>query len=191
MGGPMDDQELVTNLNRVAKNIETALNRLKESKEPMNASAAQLPLAKQYLADLKRMTEEGTHVVMDVTEALQEAQRRMSETLANVSGERSTQALHDIFMENETRFIQIYTALSFQDLVAQRIAKLCTILDDVEQKLITTIALFGVEASETVTALDNSRAGVMLKRLDSARNALTQLVADDVFDQYKYSSERD
>src|SRR5687767_481031 len=60
--GPMDDQELVTNLNRVARNIETALNRLKESKEPMNASAAQLPLAKQYLADLKRMTEEGAHV---------------------------------------------------------------------------------------------------------------------------------
>jgi len=95
----MDDQELVTNLNRVAKNIETALNRLKESQEPMNASAAQLPLAKQYLADLKRMTEEGAHVVMDVTEALQEAQRRMSEALTNVNGERSTQALHDIFME--------------------------------------------------------------------------------------------
>jgi chemotaxis protein CheZ len=187
----MDDQELVTNLNRVARNIETALNRLKESKEPMNASAAQLPLAKQYLADLKRMTEEGAHVVMDVTEALQEAQRRMSEALTNVNGERSTQALHDIFMENETRFIQIYTALSFQDLVAQRIAKLCSILDDVEQKLVTTIALFGVEASEGVSGLDNSQAGVMLKRLDSARNALTQLVADDVFDQYKYSSDRD
>jgi len=75
--------------------------------------------------------------------------------------------------------------------VAQRIAKLCSILDDVEQKLVTTIALFGVEASEGVSGLDNSQAGVMLKRLDSARNALTQLVADDVFDQYKYSSERD
>src|SRR4051812_37402920 len=62
-GGPMDDEELVTNLDRVAKNIETALNRLGESTEPMNASAAQLPLAKQYLADLKRMTEEGAHVV--------------------------------------------------------------------------------------------------------------------------------
>ena len=118
----MDDEELVTNLDRVAKNINTALKRLRESTEPMNASAAQLPLAKQYLADLKRMTEEGAHVVMDVTEALQEAQGRMSEALANTSGEWSTQALHDIFMENETRFIQIYTALSFQDLVAQRIA---------------------------------------------------------------------
>ena len=44
-GGPMDDQELVTNLDRVARNIDTALRRLSESKEPMNASAAQLPLA--------------------------------------------------------------------------------------------------------------------------------------------------
>src|SRR6476661_1537677 len=90
-GGSMDDEELVTNLDRVAKNIDTALKRLRESTEPMNASAAQLPLAKQYLADLKRMTEEGAHVVMDVTEALQEAQGRMSEALANISGERLTQ----------------------------------------------------------------------------------------------------
>ena len=190
-GGSMDDEELVTNLDRVAKNIDTALKRLRESTEPMNASAAQLPLAKQYLADLKRMTEEGAHVVMDVTEALQEAQGRMSEALANISGERSTQALHDIFMENETRFIQIYTALSFQDLVAQRIAALCGILDDVEQKLVTVITLFGVETSEAVSSMDKSQAGVMLKRLESARSALTQLVVDDMLDQYKYSSDSD
>lgn len=120
----MDDHELVENLDRIARNIQTALRKLGEGKEPMNASAAQLPLAKQYLADLKRMTEEGAHVVMDVTEALQEAQRRMREVLISASSERSTQAFHDIFMENETRFIQIYTALSFQDLVAQRIAAL-------------------------------------------------------------------
>jgi len=187
----MDDEELVTNLDRVAKNIYTALKRLRESTEPMNASAAQLPLAKQYLADLKRMTEEGAHVVMDVTEALQEAQGRMSEALANINGERSTQALHDIFMENETRFIQIYTALSFQDLVAQRIAALCGILDDVEQKLVTVITLFGVEASEAVSGMDKSQAGVMLKRLESARSALSQLVVDDMLDQYKYSSDSD
>jgi len=190
-GGPMDDEELVTNLDRVAKNIDTALKRLGESTEPMNASAAQLPLAKQYLSDLKRMTEEGAHVVMDVTEALQEAQGRMSDALANVGGERSMQALHDILMENETRFIQIYTALSFQDLVAQRIAALCGILDDVEQKLLTVITLFGVEASETVSGMDKSQAGVMLKRLESARSALTQLVVDDMLDQYKYSSDSD
>jgi chemotaxis protein CheZ len=190
-GDLMDDEELVTNLDRVAKNIDTALKRLRESTEPMNASAAQLPLAKQYLADLKRMTEEGAHVVMDVTEALQEAQGRMSEALANISGERSTQALHDIFMENETRFIQIYTALSFQDLVAQRIASLCGILDDVEQKLVTVITLFGVETSEAVSSMDKSQAGVMLKRLESARSALTQLVVDDMLDQYKYSSDSD
>ncbi len=75
----MDDQELVKNLDRVARNIEVALKTLSEGKEPINASAAQLPLAKQYLADLKRMTEEGTHVVMDVTEALQDAQGRVRE----------------------------------------------------------------------------------------------------------------
>jgi chemotaxis protein CheZ len=190
-GGPMDDEELVTHLDRVAKNIDTALKRLRESTDPMNASAAQLPLAKQYLADLKRMTEEGAHVVMDVTEALQEAQGRMSEALASVGGERSTQALHDMFKENETRFIQIYTALSFQDLVAQRIAALCGILDDVEQKLLTVITLFGVEASETVSGTDKSQAGVMLKRLESARSALSQLVVDDMLNQYKYSSESD
>lgn len=187
----MDDHELVKNLDRVARNIEFALKTLGEGKEPINTSAAQLPMAKQYLADLKRMTEEGTHVVMDVTEALQDAQGRMKEMLQHSHGERLMQAMQDIFMENETRFIQIFTALSFQDLVAQRIAALCSTLDDVEQKLVTVIKLFGVQASETVTGMDKSQAGLMLKRLDSARNALTQLVVDDVFDQYKYSSEQE
>jgi|KBSMisStandDraft_5_1062788.scaffolds.fasta_scaffold39469_3 chemotaxis protein CheZ len=190
-GGQMDDQELVKNLDRVARNIEVALKTLGEGKEPINASAAQLPLAKQYLADLKRMTEEGTHVVMDVTEALQDAQGRMRELSQNWHGERSMQAMHDIFMENEARFIQIYTALSFQDLVAQRIAALCSTLDDVEQKLVTVIKLFGVQTEAAVTGMDKSQAGLMLQRLDSARNALTQLVVDDVFDQYKYSSEHE
>ncbi|WP_447977483.1 hypothetical protein [Candidatus Nitrospira bockiana] len=186
----MDQSDLLNDLGRLTRNIQKALTTLSESKEPMNASAAQLPLAKQYLADLKRMTEEGTHVVMDVTEALQEAQGRIREAVRAHPGDRAVQTIEDVLRENETRFVQIFTALSFQDLVAQRIAALCRLLDDVEAKLRTVIDLFGVQATGT-DALDDSEAGAVLKRLASARSALSQLVVDEVFTEYKYSSDRD
>ena len=46
---------------------------------------------------------------------------------------------------DDTRLMDIMTALSFQDLVAQRINKIITILDDVEHKLLQMVVVFGLK----------------------------------------------
>ncbi|MBX9694381.1 MAG: protein phosphatase CheZ, partial [Cyanobacteria bacterium] len=81
---------------------------------------------------------------------------------------------------------EIMTALSFQDLVAQRVKKLVTILDDVRDKLVELVVVFGIPHDADVIAA-TGKTGEMLKQLEeSKRTSMKQNVADDILAQYGF-----
>ncbi len=67
---------------------------------------------------------------------------------------------------DDTRLMDIMTALSFQDLVAQRINKIITILDDVEHKLLQMVVVFGLKQENAPSV--NGKADQMLKELEAS-----------------------
>jgi chemotaxis protein CheZ len=156
------------------------------------SSSTQLPAAASHLTDLSKMTEDGTLEVMRLTEMIQENHERIANDISEIIGilrgtdfaslAERLQNVSIVLAKNGGCLTEIMTALSFQDLVAQRVKKLVAILDEVQGKLMELVVVFGLqENSEAGTA------GVLLQQLeDSKTTAMKQKVADDILAQFGF-----
>ena len=148
------DTKLYEELGELARFIDTTMKTLSEFSTPVSTSTEQLPQALSHLTNLKTMTEQGTHRVMLEVEAIQDNHLKLSgmikeltlalqKTQAAPALLQQMQAINDTIGADDKRLLDIMTALSFQDLVAQSVNKLVTILDEVEHKLLQLVVVFG------------------------------------------------
>jgi chemotaxis protein CheZ len=99
---------------------------------------------------------------------------------------KRVQATAGILKQDEQLFMQIMTALSFQDLVAQRVKKLVTILNDVQDKLMKLVVVFGPKTDAGNGGADD-KSQEMLKQLEASKTmAMKQDVADEILAQYGF-----
>jgi chemotaxis protein CheZ len=94
-------------------------------------------------------------------------------------------SLVELVKADERRLMDIHVALSFQDLVAQRVAKLVTILSEVQNKLLKLVVIFGIKQKKDGTSTKDGRRGnEMLRQLEASQaTALGQdLVVDILFE---------
>ncbi|MEW6248564.1 MAG: protein phosphatase CheZ [Nitrospirota bacterium] len=196
----MDDvnRQLYEELGQLARFIETAMRKLEEAGAPVMATTGQLSEATMHLTDLSRLTEEGAHEVMRLAEAIQDNHARVMKALADVAGplaaRADTQALAkqvdeaaQIVDQDDKRLIDLMTALSFQDLVAQRVKKLAALMNDVEHKLLEMIVVFGLAENRSTPAVDG-KAGDILKQLEASKStALKQELVDDILTQFGFN----
>ena len=83
--------------------------------------------------------------------------------------------------------MQIMTALSFQDLVAQRVKKLVAILNDVQDKLIKLVVVFGSKPEADNGTNEEGKSHEMLKQLEESKIvAMKQDVADEILAQFGF-----
>jgi chemotaxis protein CheZ len=196
-GGNVNDpnRKLYGELGELTRYIENTMRQLRCVEAPVEETTAQLPQASAQLSDLAKLTEEGTHRVMELTEELQDNRARIVKLVGELSappasGPRGTQheriaAITDLLFSDDKRLMDIMTALSFQDLVAQRIKKIITILDDVEHKLLQMVVVFGAKQNGAPDA--NGKADQMLKELEASRSmALKQDLVDDILGQFGF-----
>ena len=196
--GKAPDTKLYEELGELARFIDTTMKTLSEFSAPVNASTEQLPQAQTHLLNLKAQTEQGTHRVMLEVEAMQDNHARISKMLkelaqglqdAQVSSGLIQQA-HKIGQQlgqDDKRLMDIMTALSFQDLVAQSVNKLVTILDEVEHKLLQLVVVFGPYQKQAAKK-DQSKATEMLKQLEATKNtSMDQDLADEILKQFGFN----
>lgn len=195
-GAPIDTQ-IYDQLGELARFIDTTLKTLTQFKDPMSATAEQLPEAVTHLRDLKRLTEEGTHKVMQQVEAIQDNHQTLSMTLVDLTASlpspldqtmigRLEQCLHNLAADDK-HLTEIITALSFQDLVAQRVNNLITIVDEVEHKLLELVVVFGPYTKGAGKA-EAGKASEMLKQLEASKNtSMDQDLADEILKQFGFN----
>lgn len=195
----MDDrnQKLYSELGELVRYLETTMRKLRQLEMPLTSTATQLPQASEHLRDLTRMTEEGTHTVMALTEAIQDNRARIVKALdalaepaggIGADGARGDRiaAVKQLLEADDKRLLEIMTALSFQDLVGQRIKKIVTILEEVERRLLELVVVFGPKQQEGQSR-NEGRAGEMLKQLDASRStALKQDLVDDILAEFGF-----
>ncbi|BCA54764.1 putative Chemotaxis regulator CheZ [Nitrospira sp. KM1] len=198
MGGIVEQSKLklYSELGELARFIDTAMRKLSEVGGPMASSSAQLPQAAAHLNDLNKMTEEGTHEVMRLTELIQDSQSALLKDLLKAKevleamdcpslAGRLTRS-SEMLTENDRRLVEIMTALSFQDLVAQRVKKLVTILDDVQHKLMELVVVFGLEQHGSDSP-STGKADEMLKQLEASKSmAMKQDLADEILSEFGF-----
>jgi len=79
------------------------------------------------------------------------------------------------------------TALSFQDLVAQSVNKLVTILQEVEHKLLQLVVVFGPYQKQAAKQ-EQDKASQMLKQLEATKNtSMDQDLADEILKQFGFN----
>lgn len=190
------EQKLYEELGELARFVEQAMKAISEASPGILSSSTQLPTASGHLSDLNKMTEDGTLEVMRLTEMIQDNRDRTAKDLAAVVeilqavdavklAER-LEKVSAVMAEDGKHLSDIMTALSFQDLVAQRVKKLVAILDDVQSKLVELVVIFGIQQNGENRSVEGT-AGHLLKQLDeSKKTAMKQQVADDILAQFGF-----
>lgn len=184
------DRKLYKELAELARYIEGTMKSVNSMQQPLESASNSLPKATEHLLDLRRMTEEATHKVMTETEALQDNHGKLAALLSQIQKADSPSVcrgpideIKRLVADDDRRLIEIFQALSFQDLLAQRINKLTTVLQEVEHKLLKILVVFGSKPSGVV-ATDGEKTGEMLQWLEQSKGtALKQDLVDDVLSQ--------
>ncbi len=196
--GKAPDAKLYEELGELARFIDTTMKTLSEFSAPVNASTEQLPQAQTHLLNLKTQTEQGTHRVMLEVEAIQENHVQANKMLKDIAQAlqqakvdpaliQQMHALGHTLGQNDKRLLDIMTALSFQDLVAQSVNKLVTILDEVEHRLLQLVVVFGPYQKQAAKT-DQSKASEMLKQLEATKNtSMDQDLADEILKQFGFN----
>lgn len=191
------DTALYEKLGELTRFIDKTIKTISQFSAPMSATTEQLPDATTHLHDVRKLTEEGTHTVMRLVEAIQDNHARLTQTLTYLTvnlpnamgGEvlpRLEQALQNM-AEDDKRLTGIITALSFQDLVAQRVNKLVTIIEEVEHKLLELVVVFG-PYTKGAGKEEAGKAAEMLKQLEASKNtSMNQDVADEILKQFGFN----
>jgi chemotaxis protein CheZ len=188
--------KLYDELGELARYLDTAMRKMAEVGAPLVANNAQLPQATAHLLDLNTMTEKGTLEVMRLTEIIQDNRARAAKelsaavsaleavdcrTLATCLGKTAQDLAQD-----DKHLMDIMTALSFQDLVAQRVKKLVTIIEDVHRKLVELVVVFGLKQECTATGTQG-KAHEMLKQLEASKSTtMKQELADELLSEFGF-----
>lgn len=192
------DTKLYEELGELARFIDTTMKTLSEFSTPVSTSTEQLPQALSHLSNLKTMTEQGTHRVMLEVEAIQDSHLKLSGMIKELTlGLQKTQAapallvqmqaISDAVGADDKRLLDIMTALSFQDLVAQSVNKLVTILQEVEHKLLQLVVVFGPYQKQAAKK-EQDKASQMLKQLEATKNtSMNQDLADEILKQFGFN----
>lgn len=192
------DTKLYEELGELARFIDTTMKTLSEFSAPVSTSTEQLPQAQTHLLNLKTQTEQGTHRVMLEVEAIQDNHVQINRIMKELSQALQQakvppalmQQMHTLGQalgQDDKRLLDIMTALSFQDLVAQSVNKLVTILDEVEHKLLQLVVVFGPYQKQVAKA-DQGKASEMLKQLEATKNtSMDQDLADEILKQFGFN----
>jgi chemotaxis protein CheZ len=188
--------KLYAELGELARYLDSAMKKIAEVGAPMVTNGAQLPQAAAHLLDLNKMTEDGTLEVMRLTEIIQDNRAHAARELAAVIStleavdcrtlaarlEKTAREL----AQDDKHLMDIMTALSFQDLVAQRVKKLVTIVEDVHCKLLELVVVFGLKQEGTAPETQG-KAGEMLKQLEASKStAIKQAFADELLSEFGF-----
>ncbi|MBX3330731.1 MAG: protein phosphatase CheZ [Nitrospira sp.] len=190
------EHKLYEELGALARFVDSAMKAISAASPQIMSSSSQLPAAASHLSDLSKMTEDGTLEVMRLTEMIQDHHGQIAKDLSAVGEilramDCATLAgrlgnVTSVLAQNGKCLTEIMTALSFQDLVAQRVKKLVAILDDVQGKLMELVVVFGLQESSEATH-DTGTAGYILKQLEESKTtAMKQKVADDILAQFGF-----
>lgn len=190
------EHKLYEELGALACFVDRAMKAISAAGPQIRFGSSQLPTAAFYLSDLSKMTEDGTLEVLRLTEMIQDNHGRIAKDLsaivevlramdcATLAGRLGN--VISVLAQDGKHLTEIMTALSFQDLVAQRVKKLVAILDEVQGKLMELVVVFGLQDS-CEAARDATTAGYLLKQLEESNTqAMKQKVVDDILAQFGF-----
>ncbi len=185
-------------LGGIAKQLSEVMQTMNSLGDPLQETAQELPGAADQLADIRRLTEEGTHRVLGFTEDVMEHRDEMAEHVMALEEEINTNfpthhkmverigKVHLLLNQDKKILMDLLGSLEFQDLAAQRLKKTATALQELQSKILQLMVVFGITLNgETMT---NNKKEVLseFQTASSNNETLDQSLVDNILKEFGF-----
>lgn len=178
-------------LARITREFEMFYDELAQKFQPALENMAQhnLPEASDQLKTIIEATEEATSDIMDVLENMQVEQGKVRLILEQLRGDESISKptgnllapASDSLSFCENGIMNIFELLSFQDLTGQRIKRIVTLVQSVEEQVRGILGALGQKVPDKGSPADASPEGTdLLKGPQKPGQGLDQLAIDNL-----------
>lgn len=193
-----DDQEFTKvngriygELGGVIKYLNSMMEMMESVKDPMSQASHQIKEA-ACLGNVNKLTEEGTHRVLECAEKVNGNLDQLGEEVESILGQSQgdsleleairqiTETMKVRIADNKNMMMDLITALGFQDLAGQRINKMETILKEVQSRVLGLLFVFGLKDPDR--SMDSTKEDELINKIDesSKTETLNQNLVDDV-----------
>ncbi len=138
-----DMNNIIRQLLEEIKNLESKVD---EIKAPIEETSTILPSATESLQDVIEFTEKSTHTVMGLLDQVEKNSQKIEEDVDALLTFGPTKTIDIILQEmkslnqdNLNKILEIYTAMSFQDITAQQIKKVIQAIEDTKRRLLQMV----------------------------------------------------
>ena len=172
----------------IAQHIENARKSLMDVKPALVETPEDLPNAAGHLGDIDKTLADAVERLFTLTEKAIADNDKSTQLLASLKGSAQTDSsassesideLLSINEESKADLMEVFTALSFQDLAGQKIQKINKLIEEVEKRILKVLLVLGYPDT-----LDTGKSDEMLEDLSSDTGPLQQNLVDNILKDF-------
>jgi chemotaxis protein CheZ len=172
----------------IAKHIENIRMNLMDVKPALVETPEDLPSAAGHLGDIDKTLTDAADRLFELTEKAITDNDKSAELLTAIKGfaeadpggsNESLDQLMNINKESKSDLMEVFTALSFQDLAGQKIKKINTLIEEVEKRILKVLLVLGYP--DTV---DAEKSDQRIDDLSTGKAPLEQNLVDDILKDF-------
>lgn len=176
------NSKLTVLLADIAKHIENARKSLMDVKPALLDSPGDLPNATGHLGDIDKTLADAVESLFTLTEKAIADNDRSAEVLSSLKESGSTDHIDELIginKECKADLMDVFAALSFQDLAGQKIQKINKLIEDVEKRILKVLLVLGYP--DTV---DAEKSDELIENLNADDGPLEQNLVDDILKDF-------
>ena len=163
-------EQIRLELKELTTSINSMMDAFRKIRKPIQESSAKLPTTTSQLEKVTEQTEQATHKVLDIIEAITKRESDIGggiqklkdlipqESLNSVAGLNDLlDEISDSVEANLNDSYNIMDALQFQDITTQQIDHAISLLDEVELKLHSMLVAVGIKDTGTLKKVSGKR----------------------------------
>ncbi len=177
-------KKLTSLLADIAQHIENVRMSLIDVKPSLVDNSSNLPSASGHLGDIDKTLADAADTLFTLTEKAIADNDRSEALLAALkeSGAASSDTVDELMSINKATksdLMEVFTALSFQDLAGQKIMKISTLIENVEKSILKILLVLGYSDKD-----DAEKSDEMFENLSADESPLQQNLVDDILKDF-------
>ncbi|MEE9542602.1 MAG: protein phosphatase CheZ [Thermodesulfobacteriota bacterium] len=166
----------------IAQHIETVRMSLMDVKPALLETPENLPNATGHLGDIDKTLADAVERLFTLTEKAIADNDKSAELLGAVKESGASEQVDQLLSinkESKADLMEVFTALSFQDLAGQKIKKICTLIEEVEKRILKVLLVLGYPDTFDAEVSDER-----IENLSADDAPLQQNLVDDILKDF-------
>ena len=166
----------------IAKHIENARMSLMDVKPALLDTQENQPNASGHLGDIDKTLADAADSLFTLTEKAIIDNDKSAELLGAAKESCDKEQIDELISINKEAkadLMEVFTALSFQDLAGQKIKKINTLIEEVEKRILKVLVVLGYPDT-----IDAAKSDVLIENINTDEGPLEQNLVDDILKDF-------